>query len=581
MRSILWATMLGVLALYTPVATIAQSTNASLNEDYYHWLDRYEIKGGRVSSELFTTIKPYKRSAIAAYLDTLAAKNQVFTSNADKFNLEYLRNDNWEWTRPATNDSERPIWKKLYRKKSDMAHVDIPDFDLHVSPVLYAAFGNDSERSGLSYINTRGVEIRGMIDKKVGFYTFLGENQSVLPYYVQRGMATNPVVPHEGFWKPFKTNAVDFFQARAYIDFNVSKHVYLQLGHDRMFIGNGVRSLIYSDNAPPQLYFRANAKVWKLNYLFQINRMVGDVTGNATGGLSGGSGGKYPEKYVAFHHASFNIGKKFNFGLFESIIYSPQDSVAGRKSSFEWNYMNPVIFYRAIEQQFGSADNAIVGADAKWNPGKGISVYGQLVLDEFLLSHVRARDGWWANKSAAQIGIKYIDAFGVNNLDLQVEGNAVRPYTYSHNTRLSNYTNYRQAIAHPVGANFRELIGVVRYQPLGKLNVVAKLYYIKGGSDYQTGKNYGSDPFKNSETRVKELGNKIGQGTGDTRVFATLTMSYMLKHNLFVDLQYVQRKQTYTFDPSVQVVAGTYAGSTASLASLAVRWNVARRTYEF
>ncbi len=581
MRSILLSAVLGFLALSAPFRAEAQSTNASLNEDYYHWLDRYEIKAGRVANELFTTVKPYKRSAIAAYLDTLAKNDQVFSSSSDQFNLTYLRNDNWEWSRATTSDSEKPIWGKVYRKKSDFAHVDIPDFDLHVSPVFYGSVGNDSERSGLAYINTRGVEIRGMIDKKVGFYTFVGENQSVLPEYVVRGMAFHPVVPHEGFWKPFKTNGVDFFQARAYIDFNVSKHVYLQLGHDKMFIGNGIRSLIWSDNAPPQLYFRANAKVWKLNYLFQINRMVADVVGSATSGLSGGPGGKYPEKYVAFHHASFNIGKKFNLGLFESIVFSPQDTVAGRKSSFEWNYVNPIIFYRAIEQQFGSADNALVGMDAKWNPGRGVSVYGQLVLDEFLLSHVRARDGWWANKSAAQLGVKYIDAFGVSNLDLQVEANAVRPYTYSHSTTLSNYMSYQQAIAHPVGSNFRELIGVVRYQPLGKLNVVAKLYYIKGGSDYRTGENFGSDPFKSNNSRVKEFDNKIGQGTGDERIFATVTASYMLKHNLFVDLQYVQRKQTHTFDPFTSVPPGTYTGSTASLASVAVRWNVARRTYEF
>lgn len=554
---------------------LGQATNASLNEDYYHAIDRYEIKAGRVVPALFTTLKPYKRNAIIAYIDSLDTADGVFTSPADRFNYDYFRNDSWEWSRATTSDSEKPILKRFYRKKSDLLHVDIPDFDLHVNPVLYAGFGKDSDRSRSLFVNTRGVELRSMIDRKVGIYAFITENQAVLPYYVDRSLSQNPVIPHQGFWKRFKTDGVDFFDARAYIDVNISKHIYAQLGHDRMFIGNGIRSLIWSDYAPPQLYLRANLKVWKLNYMFQINRMVADVVGTA-GGLANG---KYPEKYAAFHHASFNVGKKLNFGLFESIVFSPQDSVNGDKAAFEWNYVNPVIFYRAIEQQFGSADNALIGADVKWNVFRGVSLYGQLVLDEFFLKHVRARDGWWANKFAGQMGVKYIDAFGVHNLDLQLETNIVRPYTYSHGTRYANYTSYRQPVAHPVGANFNEIIGVARFQPLGKLNIVAKLIYINGGSDYPSGLNYGSDPLKNNATRVQEFDNKTGQGVPMKRVFASLRASYMIKHNVFIDLEYIRRKETYTVDFAVPV--NTYTGGTTSITSLALRWNIAPRNYDF
>jgi hypothetical protein len=68
---------------------------------------------------------------------------------------------------------------------------------------------------------------------------------------------------------------------------------------------------------------------------------------------------RYPEKFMAFHHLTFNIGKKLNIGVFESIVFSPQDSV--NNNSFDFGYLNPVIFIRAIEQQFGSSDNALLG----------------------------------------------------------------------------------------------------------------------------------------------------------------------------------------------------------------------------
>jgi hypothetical protein len=551
--------------LFFSISTFAQSTNAPLNEDYYHWIDRYEIKAGRVVSELFTSVKPYKRSAIIAYADSLQKKDQVFTSASDKFNYEYLRNDNWEWSRAETSESKKPFLKYFYKKKSDLAYIDKPEFDLHVNPVLYLGLGKDSQFSDPSFINLRGVEIRGMIDRKIGFYTFLGENQSILPSYVRNGMADNPVVPHELFWKKFKTNGVDFFQARAYIDFNISKHIYVQFGQDRTNIGNGYRSLILSDFAPPSLFLRANLKVWKINYLFQLNRVAADAYGN-----TGGSGaGPYPIKYVAFHHASINIGKKFNLGLFESVVFDADSS-----SHFDPSYLNPVIFYRAIEQQFGSTDNVLLGTDFKWNAVKHLSFYGQAVLDEFVLDHIKARDGWWANKYALQGGLKYIDVLGVNNLDLQLEGNVVRPFTYSHGSDYGSYSNYRQPMAHPLGSNFYEMAAIIRYQPIPRLNLIAKSFYAKKGLDAAT-ENNGGNILKINSTRSNEYGNKIAQGAVNKIAYVDLTASYMLRHNFFIDLKHITRNSK-----GDESLIANYNTNT-SITSVALRWNIAQRTYEF
>lgn len=541
--------------------TFAQSTNATLNEDYYHWIDRYEIKSGKIVPGFFTSVKPYKRDVIIKYLDTLATDASIFSSKSDQFNLTYLRNDSWEWSHAETNTSKKPILKGLYKKKSDFVYVDLPEFDLHVSPVLYLSVGSDSRLDNAITTNTRGVEIRGMVDRKVGFYTFLGENQSVLPLYVQEEVGRTRAVPHEGFWKPFKENGVDFFQARAYIDFNVSKHIYMQFGNDRTFNGNGYRSFVFSDYSAPNLFLRANVRVWKLNYLFQLNRMAADVK---TGGNQ-----RYPEKFVAFHQASFNIGKKLNIGIFESVVFSPKDSV--NNNSFDFSYLNPVIFYRAIEQQFGSSDNAILGIDFKWNAFKKVSLYGQIVLDEFLLDEVLAGDGWWANKYSAQAGIKYLDALNVSNLDLQFEFNAVRPYTYSHYSQYGSYSNYRQALSHPIGANFTEWVAIARYQPIPKLNLIVKTFYVKTGRD-DVGENWGGDILKGYQNRQQEYGNTIGQGHANTIFFADITASYMIKHNIFIDAKQIIRQSKSDL--------ATYNSNT-SLTSLALRWNIPQRLYDF
>lgn len=548
-------------------AGYGQSTNAPLNEDYYHWIDRYEIKSGRVVPQVFTSVKPYKRKAIAAFVDSVQLRDNVFSSSVDLYNYQYLRNDNWEWSRSEDNESKKPVLKHLYKKKSDFLFTDLPEFDIHVNPVLYTSFGHDGQAGESLYLNSRGVEIRGMVDRKIGFYTFLTDNQARLPLYVRDGIAQNPVVPHEGFWKDFKDNGVDYFQARAYIDFDISKHIYMQFGNDKTFIGNGYRSLIFSDYAPPTLFLRTNVKVWKLNYLFQLNRVAADAPGSIGG--SGAGKRRYPEKFMAFHHASINIGKRFNLGFFESVVFSPKDSL--NNNTFDLSYLNPVIFYRAIEQQFGSSDNVILGMDFKWMVAKRLSAYGQVVFDEFLLDRLKEGNGWWANKFALQGGLKYIDVLGVNNLDAQLEANVVRPYTYSHNTQYGSYTNYRQPFAHPLGANFKELIGIVRYQPIPKLNVIAKAIYSEIGRD-TTGVNWGSDLLKSNATREQEFGNTIGQGLLTKVTYLDITASYMLKHNLFIDMKLIRR------DSAIPQISGT---NNTTITSLALRWNIGQRLYDF
>jgi hypothetical protein len=340
----------------------------------------------------------------------------------------------------------------------------------------------------------------------------------------------------------------------------------MQFGHDRTFIGNGYRSLIYSDFAPPSQFLRANVKVWKLNYLFQLNRMIANnySTNNS----------RYPDKYMAFHHLSVNIGKKFNLGFFESVMFSPQDSING--GTFELSYLNPVIFYRAIEQQNGSADNVILGFDWKWLIMPRLSFYGQFVLDEFVLKEVTSGKGWWANKFAVQGGIKYIDVAGIPNLDIQLEGNVVRPYTYAHDNLFTSYSHFLQPIGHPMGANFFEIASVVRYQPIPKLAVTVKGSYLGTGRDTPAGvvpsTNWGQDVNKPYDTRMQEYDNKIAQGSDNRIMFTDIQLSYMLRHNFYIDLRQTFRSSSSP-DPAFN--------NNTSLSTFAVRWNIASRNYDF
>ncbi|GAB3534223.1 hypothetical protein GCM10027443_20940 [Pontibacter brevis] len=553
--------ILCALGLSLAAGSVAQAQDVYVpyNQDVYHWIDRYQIKYGDQVPQLQTAVRPYGRQNVAA-LAEVSARNAI--TAVDQFNTQYLLNDNWNYTNQDNNESKRPILKYFYQNKTDLYSFQNEHFTLRINPVLHLEAGLDNQTDGMRYINTRGVQIEGTIDGKFGFYTFIGENQARFPGYVMDRIARDGVVPHEGLWKRFKENGYDFLTARGYLNYALSRHVEIQLGHDRHVIGDGYRSLVYSDYAPPAFFLKLNTNVWKLHYMNLFQELTADYR-------RGGGDILFPKKYMALHRLGLNVTDNFNIGLFEQVVF------ARGKGRFELQYLNPVIFYRSIEQNIGSEDNALLGADFRWNILNRVQLYGQLMLDEFLLSEVRASNGWWANKQAGQIGAKYIDAFGLSNLDLQGEVNIIRPYTYQHMDQFRNYQHYRQPLAHPIGANLYELIGIVRYQPIPRLNLTGKAIATRYGQDIVTALdtlNYGGNVNLSYLDRVSGYGNEIGQGITTNQLHLDLTATFQLRHNMFLDLKQIIRRTDAEINTLDRNTAFT---------SFAFRWNIPQRLHEF
>ncbi|RYU83835.1 hypothetical protein [Hymenobacter persicinus] len=539
------------------------STYVPLDQDVYRLIDRYAIKFGPDSlGDPYTAVRPYHRAGVARLGERVLSEGATGLSAADRFNASYLLRDNWEYTNADENTSRRPVATYFYTNQSDLFHVDNPDFTLRVNPVAGLQAGYDNKSDGLRYLNTRGVQVEGTIDGRLGFYTFLADNQMAVPAYVQNRVQRDTIVPHEGYWKYFKNkpDQYDFFTARGYLTYAATKHINVQFGHDRNFIGNGYRSLILSDYTAPYFFLKLNTRIWKFNY----QNLFAELSATANG-----PDRVYPKKYLALHHLSFDVTPSFNVGVFESVMFSRG------KGRFELQYLNPIIFYRSIEQQIGSADNALLGADFKWNIKHRAQLYGQLMLDELVVSQVRSGNGWWANKQAFQLGAKYLDVAGIQNLDVQAEFNYIRPYTYEHINEYTNYQHYRQPLAHPMGANLYEIVGIVSYQPLPRLNVVAKGFFSEQGLDtaYGPGTNYGGNVLNSYNTRVADYGNRVGQGNTTHLLHADLTATYQLKHNLWLDAKQIVRHQTAN--------AGTLGNGTEAFSSFTVRWNLPQRLNEF
>ncbi len=544
-----------VLSFLLPAVVTGQGVYAPLDREYYHLIDRYEILSPGLSDQFHSAVKPINRKAIAQFVDSVRLDSGQISSG-DRFNLQYLKNDNWEWSDEA--QERRPVLRHFYHRPAGLYTVRTGELMLQVNPVLYFGIGKSASDERLS-VNTRGASVRGTISNKVGFYTFFTDNQVFSPSYVDAYVDRTEAFPGEGYTKGFKDEGYDFITASGYITFTPVKCIEMQFGHDKNRIGDGYRTLILSDAMSNYTFLKINTKVWKVNYQNLFAQLNADVYyKNAM----------MPKKYMAFHHLSVNIGRHLNIGLFESIVFSRGDSGQGQ---YDINYLNPIIFYRSIEQQLGSEDNALLGMNWKLNFMRHFSFYGQVVLDEFMLKHIKAMNGWWANKQGGQAGIKYINVAGIKNLDMQLEANAIRPYMYSHKGKQQSYTHYNHSLAHPMGANLFEMLAIVRYQPLGRLRLTGKYFHTIYGAD-DVGQNWGGDVLKSYTTRERELGNKIGQGNRITISYISIAASWQLYHNVFFDVSPVIRLQESAF-------SSFNKNDTFVMASF--RWNIPQRLQEF
>ncbi|PCH51848.1 MAG: gliding motility protein RemB, partial [Flavobacteriaceae bacterium] len=459
-----------------------------------------------------TAVKPYVYSEVEKYIDLDAKKNKLIKPKSTWFG------------------------KKLLNEH--MAFVKGKDYWFTLDPGIDLQVGNDNKGTK-TYNNTRSIHINGAIGKNLSFSTSFYESQGQFANYVNRYAESirpdggNPaIIPGRGIAKDFNGNAYDYPVAEAYLSYSPTKHFNFQFGRGKNFIGDGYRSLFLSDVASPYPFFKMTTTFWKFKYTNFIMWMQ-DVRPELT------VDGAYKQKFMAMHYLDWNVTNKLNLGFFETVIWDDTNN-----RGLDVNYLNPLIFYNSIEFSTGSrAGNTLLGVSLKYKFNR-ITLYSQLLLDDFKVSEMVKNNGWWGNKNGIQIGAKYYNAFNIKNLFLQAEYNRVRPYTYSHDELNYNFGHNNQPLAHLWGANFREFIGIANYS-IGRLYANAKIVVGKKGFDFNDGTDtfsYGGNVFADNDNRVTDYGNSIPQGNKANIFIGDFQTGYLVNPatnlKLFVNFTY-------------------------------------------
>lgn len=491
-----------------------QQFESNLSIPFSHEVySRFDREMNLIGTNSHTASKPYKFKQVQPYYDIAAFNENLFFQKESWFGRKF-------WNENTARVSGDNYWFT---------------FDIAADLQL----GRDFEMDFTTYNNSRIGVFQGGIGKRFTFYTAVFESQGKFAGYfndfareIGREGTSLATIPGRGIAESFRGSAFDYPVAEAYINFEATDFLDLELGTGNNFIGDGYRSLLLSDNASPNAYVKMNTTFWKfkLTNIWSTPRNLNNLT----------DGGSYETKYMSTHYLSYNVTKRFTLGLFESILFESDGN-----RGYDWNFINPIIFYNMAEYGTGTrAGKSLLGLTYKYKWSNNFNMYGQFLVDELALGDVAAMDKSWRNKFGFQTGFKYYDAFKVKDLYLQFEYNQVRPYTYSHNTLSLHYTHNNQSMAHLWGANFREFILLARYR---KDRWYGHTKFIFGERGFEPNADsdpfYGSDLFGDERVRVGDNNINIGQGNRAHSLFGELEVGYLVNPttNLKVYLSLIHR----------------------------------------
>jgi hypothetical protein len=268
--------LLVIILAFLPIAIFSQTTYVPLWAKDNLFLNRLEIKAQTNNDLNLSTVKPYMRKAYVAVADSfrtmlLNGSNPAKLTKIDQYNLNRFQANNKEYSKFDLDSMpdwkrKKPWGKYFFPTKGNFLEVNEKDFYLSLNPVFNFNAGKETNFSDILYVNSKGLMFRGLIAKKIGFDFFMADNQERGPVQFREFVDSLKAVPGEAFYKTFKTNGVDYFDARGSVTWNVTKYINMQFGYDKQFIGNGYRSLFLSDFSAPALFLKFNTRIWKINY---------------------------------------------------------------------------------------------------------------------------------------------------------------------------------------------------------------------------------------------------------------------------------------------------------------------------
>ena len=465
---------------------------------------------------------PLSAAEGAGLLDTLAARagrGEVALSRADAELVARYRGE-----RPATAFGRRPPLG-LYADGVSPVSLQGDGYAFEATPLLYLAAGparrtptETRDGAAVAYQNSRGFRVAGHLGR-LFFETQALENQrhpALFDYSTARA-----TTPRLGFVKRAGDATYDYFSAEGVVGYR-DRFVEARFGRGRNRWGPGMGTLFLSDYAAPYDHLQLRASAGPVRYASTFARFTTPDRDPR------GRDALLPSKYGAFHQLVLSVGR-VQLEAFEAVMFH-DDTLRGNRSGFELGYLNPVIFYRSVESEIGSGDNALIGLGGAVRPADGVRAYGQVLLDEFAAAKFFGQDDF-TSKWGLLAGVHAVDL--VPGLEARAEYARLRPYLYGHRTESSAYVHYNDVLGHPIGPNADDAAVFLRYRPSAAVTAALDVSRTRRGRDPDS-VYVGADPRVSYQDRVSDVAPTLG-GVRQTAWLVEARVGYEVLPRLVVE----------------------------------------------
>ena len=387
------------------LSVISEATlleNIPLDSWVYEVTDELHCRG--LFSSLHQSVRPYRRGEIASL---------VLEVNL-KLKEEGLRlSDSQLWLLAKLNQEFRLELEELYHEKHKLKR-DKNILRYATNPVVHASLAEGDSSYGR--VQAR-FEASLQFDQK-----FVLKDRVVIDTEAEK---EKRYVGRE--WKHGLTGV--FNQAYANIDLG---YLHLLLGRDHLRWGPGREDvLLLSGRIPPfdMIKIQGNLGSFKLIFFAaKLDRFWVPGYGFRT------------KRYLSGHRINLKLKFGLEMGISEVVLYGGEDRDP------EAYYLNPLLPFYGEQHNLGRDDNILWSFDIALSSFKNKEVYFELLVDDFQYDFESE-----PHQTGFQLGLKYVNPFGVKRSYLNVEYTKINNWVYGQNKPWNVYTYHGRGIGSILG----------------------------------------------------------------------------------------------------------------------------------
>jgi hypothetical protein len=158
------------------------------------------------------------------------------------------------------------------------------------------------------------------------------------------------------------------------------------------------------------------------------------------------------------HRLDVRLHRRVRLGLFEAVVYGG----AGRPP--ELYYLNPLQFFHGAQLNENEDDNTLLGLDATVLAGRGVSIYGQLLVDDFQIDDESQGDQE-PDELGFLAGLFLAGRMGSLRPDIRLEYVRLTNRTYHQRDPRNRYLFRNEPLGHPLGPDADSAAISLRFWP--------------------------------------------------------------------------------------------------------------------